>query len=58
MSPVKIFFMYLGGSLAAGAGAYAAVDMVAPGVAEDVKRSFFRRVLRRRGVRRDHESDR
>ena len=58
MSPVGIFFMYLGAALGVGAAAVATTEIVAPEVAEDVKKHIFRRVLRRDRPTGDNASGR
>ena len=46
ITPRRLFFTYLGGALALGFGTYTVGSMVAPEVADDVKKSFRYRVLR------------
>ena len=51
----KLFFTYLGGALATGLGIYTVGGMVAPEVADDVKKGFRRGVLRFGRKARRHE---
>jgi hypothetical protein len=56
VSPVGIFFMYLVGALAAGGATVAAVDVVAPEVADDIKKHVFRRRRRPDSTQGNDES--
>lgn len=54
----RLFFTYLGGAMAAAFGTYTVSNMVAPEVADDVKKGFRSRIVRLSRKARGHESAR